>query len=71
MRELKYQRRAEYIKKQSIGEHCPSKLPATPAERISAIEAGLRSPAGQSVRDAMTKMDRRIVPVTGWFRKPT
>ena len=28
---------------------------ATPAERISAIETGLRSPAGQSVRDAMAK----------------
>ena len=45
---------------------------ATPAERISAIETGLRSPAAQSVRDAMAKwIVDVIVPVTGWFRKPT
>jgi ubiquinone biosynthesis protein len=37
---------------------------ATRAERISAIEAGLRSPAGQSVRDAMAKwIVDVIVPV--------
>lgn len=37
---------------------------ATLAERISAIEAGLRSPAGQSVRDAMAKwIVDVIVPV--------
>jgi ubiquinone biosynthesis protein len=37
---------------------------ATPDERISAVEAGLRSPAGQSVRDAMAKwIVDVIVPV--------
>ncbi len=37
---------------------------ATPAQRISAIEAGLRSPAGQSVRDAMARwVVDEIVPV--------
>ena len=37
---------------------------ATRAERIRAIEAGLRSPAGQSVRDAMAKwIVEVIVPV--------
>jgi ubiquinone biosynthesis protein len=37
---------------------------ATPGERISAIEAGLRSPVGQSVRDAMAKwIVDVIVPV--------
>lgn len=37
---------------------------ATPAERISAIEAGLQSPAGQSVRDAMARwIVDVIVPV--------
>src|SRR5579864_2546442 len=36
----------------------------TTAERISAIEAGLRSPAGQSVRDAMARwIVDEIVPV--------
>jgi ubiquinone biosynthesis protein len=36
----------------------------TAAERISAIEAGLRSPAGQSVRDAMARwIVDEIVPV--------
>ncbi len=37
---------------------------ATPAERISTIEAGLRSPAGQSVRDAMARwIVDEVVPV--------
>jgi len=37
---------------------------ATAAERISAIEAGLRSPAGQSLRDAMARwIVDEIVPV--------
>jgi len=37
---------------------------ATPAEKISAIEAGLRSPAGQSVRDAMARwIVDEVVPV--------
>lgn len=36
----------------------------TPAEKISAIEAGLKSPAGQSVRDAMARwIVDEIVPV--------
>ena len=38
---------------------------ATPAERISAIEAGLRSPAGQSGRDAMARwIVDQVVPVS-------
>ena len=38
---------------------------APPAERISAIEAGLRSPAGQSVRDAMARwIVDQVVPVS-------
>jgi ubiquinone biosynthesis protein len=38
---------------------------ATPAEKIGAIEAGLRSPAGQSVRDAMARwIVDEIVPVS-------
>jgi len=37
---------------------------ATAAERVSAIEAGLRSPAGQSLRDAMARwIVDEIVPV--------
>src|SRR5579864_3253700 len=37
---------------------------ATPAEKIKAIEAGLQSPAGQSVRDAMARwIVDEIVPV--------
>lgn len=37
---------------------------ATPAERIGAIEAGLLSPAGQSVRDAMARwIVDEVVPV--------
>ena len=37
---------------------------ATPAERIGAIESGLKSPAGQSVRDAMARwIVDEIVPV--------
>ena len=37
----------------------------TPAERVSAIEAGLRSPAGQSVRDTMARwIVDEIVPVS-------
>ena len=40
-------------------------LGATPSERISAIEAGLRSPAGQSVREAMARwIVDEIVPVS-------
>src|SRR6476646_5497714 len=36
----------------------------TAAERVSAIEIGLRSPAGQSVRDAMARwIVDEIVPV--------
>jgi ubiquinone biosynthesis protein len=38
---------------------------ATPAEKLSAIEAGLRSPAGQSVRDVMARwIVDEIVPVS-------
>ncbi len=38
---------------------------ATTAEKISAIEAGLRSPAGQSMRDAMARwIVDEIVPVS-------
>ena len=38
---------------------------ATPAEKISAIEAGLRSPAGQSVRAAMARwIVDEIIPVS-------
>jgi len=38
---------------------------ATTAEKISAIEAGLRSPAGESLRDAMARwIVDEIVPVT-------
>src|SRR5579864_7287675 len=38
---------------------------ATPAEKVSTIEAGLQSPAGQSVRDAMARwIVDEIVPVS-------